>query len=142
MSAPVSPSVGVEDRVAVLDLYARQSHAVDGGDAPGWAGTFTADGVFESPTYQLVARGREELTEFARMSYTAARERGEQLRHHVGAVVIDVGGDDRLKAVAYLLIVATSAQGSRIERSVRIFDELVRTDPGWRVAVRKVVRDG
>jgi ketosteroid isomerase-like protein len=132
--------ISVEDRLAILDLYARQSHLIDGGDADGWAATFTADGVFESPTYRLTAVGHAELAGFAADSNGAALARGVQLRHWIGQVVIDPadGGADVL---AYLVIVATSREGSRIDRSVRVVDVLARTADGWRVASRKVFRD-
>jgi hypothetical protein len=132
--------ISVEDRLVILDLYARQSHLIDGGDADGWAATFTADGVFESPTYRLTAVGHAELARFAADSNGAALARGVQLRHWIGQVVIDPadGGADVL---AYLVIVATSCEGSRIDRSVRIVDVLTRTAHGWRVASRKVFRD-
>ncbi|HVW45177.1 MAG TPA: nuclear transport factor 2 family protein [Amycolatopsis sp.] len=131
-----------EDRLAVLDLYARQSHAIDGGDAAGWAATFTPGGSFESPTYRLVATGTAELTAFAADSNSAALARGEQLRHWISAVVLSHAGEDALAAQAYLLIIATSSAGSRIDRSVRLVDDLRRVDGEWLVTRRKVLRDG
>jgi ketosteroid isomerase-like protein len=136
----VGGEIAASDHLAVLTLFARQSHSIDGGDADGWADTFTPDGVFESPTFQLTARGRAELSAFATESNTAALARGEQLRHHVTAVLLEPAGD-QLRAASYLLIVATSAQGSRIDRSVRLIDTLTRTSQGWRVAHRSVIRD-
>jgi hypothetical protein len=132
--------ISVEDRLAILDLYARQSHLIDGGDAGGWAATFTAEGVFQSPTYRLTAAGPAELAKFAADSNGAALARGVQLRHWIGQVVIDPthGGAD---VRAYLVIVATSREGSRIDRSLRVVDVLARTAGGWRVDSRKVFRD-
>jgi ketosteroid isomerase-like protein len=133
-------AITVEDRLAIGDLYARQSHLIDGGDADGWAATFTADGVFESPTYRLTATGRAELAKFAADSNGAATARGVQLRHWIGQLVIDPT-DTGAGVLAYLVIVATSAEGSRIDRSLRVVDVLARTAGGWRVASRKVFRD-
>ena len=133
-------SLTLEDRLAILDLYARQSHLIDGGDADGWAATFTEDGAFESPTYRLTATGRAELAKFAADSNGAALARGVQLRHWIGQVVIDPtdGGAD---VQAYLVIVATSREGSRIDRSLQVIDVLARAGGAWRVASRKVFRD-
>jgi hypothetical protein len=133
--------IGVEDRLDLLDLYSRQAHLIDGGDAAGWAATFTADGSFESPTYGLKAVGRDALREFAEASNGAARARGEQLRHHASQVVIEAAGPARATVAAYLLIVATTTAGSRIDRSVRLFDELVKSGGRWLVGARLVVRD-
>ena len=130
----------VEDRLAVSDLYARQSHLIDGGDADGWAATFAVDGVFESPTYRLTATGRPELAKFAADSNGAARARGVQLRHWIGQLVIDPT-DGGANVQAYLIIVATTREGSRIDRSLRVVDTLSCAGGVWRVASRTVFRD-
>jgi hypothetical protein len=133
--------IGVEDRLDILDLYSRQSHLIDGGDSAGWAATFTEDGSFESPTYGLKAAGRDALREFAESSNGEARSRGEQLRHHASQIVISPAGPVSAAVTAYLLIVATAAAGTRIDRSVRMFDEVSKTGGRWLVGSRRVVRD-
>ena len=35
------------ERLAIMELFARYAHTVDGYDGPGWVNCFTADGVFE-----------------------------------------------------------------------------------------------
>src|SRR5215470_16358335 len=94
--------IPVGDRLDILDLYARQSHAVDAAQGEAWAATFTEDGVFESPTYSLTARGRRELADFARMSNKAAQGRGERFRHRVGEIMLTPVGGDNVEAIAYL----------------------------------------
>jgi hypothetical protein len=131
-----------EDRFGILDLYAAQSHRIDGGDAAGWAATFTDDGTFVSPTYKLTATGRDELEAFAASSNSAALARGDQLRHLMDNLVFEPAGPDQIRVQAYLIIFATSTAGSRVDRTVRVFDELARIDGHWLVRVRKVVRDG
>src|SRR5690606_34346694 len=125
------------DRLRILELYAVQSHAVDSSDGDGWAATFTEDGVFESPTYQLVARGRAELAAFAQSSNDAAREKGIQYRHYINAVVLTSRNDYTVDAQAYLAIMATSNSGTVIERSLVLHDELMLTDSGWLFSSRK-----
>ena len=44
MAAPV---LGWEDKLAIMELLARYSHAIDDGDADGVAGCFVPDGVFK-----------------------------------------------------------------------------------------------
>jgi hypothetical protein len=132
----------IADRLEILDLYARQAHLIDGGDAAGWAATFTDQGVFESPTYRLTAVGRAELARFAADSNGAAWARGEQLRHWLDQVVVD-RTPEGAQVRAYLLIVATSSTTgtSRIDRSLRVTDELVQVDGRWLLASRRVLRD-
>ncbi|MES2169178.1 MAG: nuclear transport factor 2 family protein [Actinomycetota bacterium] len=130
-----------DDRLDILDLYARQSHAIDGGDSLGWARTFAANGRFESPTFRLTATGYEQLEQFAKSSNDAALARGEHLRHWIDAVVMTRVDELNAHAEAYLMIIATSIEGSRIDRSVRVIDDLVKTNGEWLLASRTVVRD-
>ncbi|SFW79004.1 nuclear transport factor 2 family protein [Amycolatopsis australiensis] len=126
--------VATEDVVAVHQLYGRQSHAIDSGDAAGWAATFTADGEFRSPTYPEPATGTAELTAFAERFHAA----GEHLRHVVSTIHVRPGATpDTLRADAYLQIVAST----HLVRLTVLDDELARTGGGWRVRRRTVHRD-
>ncbi|CAN5202122.1 hypothetical protein BH09ACT6_BH09ACT6_04940 [soil metagenome] len=138
---PEAARLPVEDRLDICDLYARQSHAIDGGDARQWALTFTIDGVFESPTFHLTAVGHQELEKFARESNDAALARGEQLRHWMNAIVILPRTSEEADVHAYLMIIATSSAGSRIDRSLRVEDVVSRADGEWLLAHRQVFRD-
>lgn len=139
--ANFSALITVEDRLAILDMFARQSHAIDGGDAAGWAATYALDGSFHSPTYQLTATGRPALTEFADNSNSGAKARGEQFRHHVSAVMLTPKSATEVSSVSYLMILATTVDGTRVDRSVRMFDELIKVQGEWLVASRTVLRD-
>ena len=72
-----------EDRDEILQLLYRYNHAIDSGDAEGWADTFTEDGSLDAAG-QLIS-GREALVEFA------SSVRG--LRHLVANPVVDISGD-------------------------------------------------
>ena len=104
--------------------------------------TFTADGVFESPTYRLTARGSDQLAEFARGSNDRARAEGRQFRHLISSIRLSPDGPDFVRSRAYLAILVTDAVGSRVDRSLVLEDTIVRTEAGWRVARRTVLRDG
>lgn len=142
--------IEVSDAVAsqVHRLYARQSRLIDEGDAQGWAATFTADGVFASPSYPEPVVGTAALVGFA-ADFRATGERTRtRLRHVITNVDVlpDPAGDpDRVRGLAYLQIVATPAgEESRLIRLTTITDDLVRdaaAPHGWRVARRRVRRD-
>lgn len=132
----------IGDRLAIEALYARQSHAVDESDGAGWAATFTAEGVFESPTYRLTARGTDELAAFARSSNERARAQGRQFRHVVSGIWLAPDGHDRVRGRAYLMILVTDGEGSRVDRSLVLEDTVILTEEGWRFALRSVHRDG
>lgn len=124
----------------VQHLYARQSLAVDGGDAAGWAATFTDDGVFESPTYERPVTGAVALEDFARRLHESA----PYLHHVVTNVCVDEVGDDHVEVRANLLIITThdlASGAARIERITTIHDRL-RRHPSLRLERRRVVRDG
>ena len=110
-----------EDRDEILQLMYRYNHAIDSGDAPGWAATFTADGVFD--VAGQLRSGRDELIAFA------ASVHG--LRHTVANPVIDVTGD-AATARAYFVVF----QGTGLAAIGTYQDEVVRTPDGWRFAKR------
>lgn len=141
MTAHDFHTIPLVDRLAIDDLYARQGQAIDGGDSAGWAATFTPDGVFESPTYALVAQGPQALAEFAARSNSAALGRGVQLRHWMTASVLTEAGAGRIRNSAYLMILATSVDSTTIDRSLTVDDTLERIDGEWLLASRVVQRD-
>lgn len=128
--------------LAVQALYARQSHLIDGGDASGWAATFTADGVFASPSYPEPVAGAEALTAFAAAFAAAGRASGDVQRHvvtNVDVLACD-GRDARVRA--YLQIIGTRpGEDARLVRLTTLDDRLVRDGDAWRVARRDVLRD-
>lgn len=123
-------------------LYARQSHLIDGGAADEWARTFTPDGEFRSPSYPAPVVGVEELTAFAERFFAAATAAGEVHRHVITNVDVEPDDGDTLAVRAYLQIVATVRGGqSRVVRFTTLTDRVVRHDGAWRIARRTVRRD-
>ncbi|MFD7076627.1 nuclear transport factor 2 family protein [Nocardioides sp. NPDC059952] len=126
--------------VEVQHFYGRQSLAIDRGEAADWAAMFTADGVFDSPTYPDPVVGTSALEEFARTVH-----RGNQHLHHIVTnVALDDVTDDAVLVRANLLIVTThdiTTGEARIERITTITDQFRRL-PELRLHHRLVVRDG
>jgi ketosteroid isomerase-like protein len=121
------PSV-TEDRDEILQLLYRYNHAIDSGDAEGWADTFTEDAVFDAFGGGEVITGREGLLAFA------ASVQG--IRHVVMNPLIDVSGDTA-KVRAYLMFL----MGATIAGVGVYDDEVVRTPQGWRFAKRVFTAD-
>jgi SnoaL-like domain len=69
-----------EDREKVRELFARFCHSIDEGRYEEWVGTFTSDGVFDSPVVGRHA-GREGLLKFTRD--LAASSMGEVKQRHL-----------------------------------------------------------
>jgi uncharacterized protein (TIGR02246 family) len=115
-----------EARDEILQLLYRYNHAIDSGDAEGWAALFTDDGVFE--VAGQVMSGREELVGFASSVHG--------LRHVVANPVIDVVGDTATVR-AYLFVFG----GTTMSISGSYEDQLVRQPDGWRFAKRSFAPD-
>ncbi|MEX0427388.1 SDR family oxidoreductase [Nocardioides sp. DS6] len=146
--ATQQPFGGVDQMTAVVvaAAYARQSRLIDSGEARGWAATFTADGVFDSPSYPEPVIGTEALERFAREYADRARATGVVMRHVVSNLEALAGPDPaRLMVLGYLQIVATPrGKDSRLVRFTTIEDDLVRDErapSGWLIARRVVRRD-
>lgn len=135
----------LETLLEVQHLYAAQSHAIDTGDAGTWADTFTADGEFDSPTYDEPVTGRAALVAFARDLHAAA----PHLHHVITNVLVRPAAEPGEYDVrANLLIVTThdlASGAARIDRVTTIDDRLRRAteDPrDLRLVRRRVTRDG
>lgn len=126
-------TLSTEDRLEIQELYARYNHALDFGDASGWAGCFTPDGVFASPNGSFT--GSEQLQQFA--NGFAERMTG---RHWTNNLVIDPAGEGAT-GKCYLMLYRLAEGGPSILTTGVYNDELVRTAAGWRFSKRTVVAD-
>lgn len=134
--------IETDTAVAVHLLYGRQSHAIDSGRARDWAETFTADGIFDSPSYPEPEVGTDALVAFAERFFDDARAADEKRRHVVTDVAVDAITDNELEVDCYLQIMATPRGGeTRIVRFTTVHDRIVRVGDRWRVAHRRVSRD-
>lgn len=124
--------LSTQDYVEIEQLYARYNHAIDSGDAAGWAATFVADGKFQ----QLA--GTEALKGFVR-NWVEARN-GANLRHWNSNLLITPSADGANGAVM-LMLLNVGAKPAAIAATGMYTDKLVRTDAGWRFASRMVKID-
>lgn len=123
-------------------LYGRQSHAIDSGRATEWAETFTADGVFDSPSYPEPEVGSDQLTAFAQRFFDSAADANERRRHVITNIAVDLVSVDELAVDCYLQIVATPRGGeTRLVRFTSVRDRVVRVNDRWRIQHRTVTRD-
>jgi len=133
------------DSTTVADiqlLYGRQSHAIDSGRAAEWAETFTANGVFDSPSYPEPEVGSDQLTAFAQRFFDSAIESNEKRRHVITNIAVNLVSVDELIVDCYLQIMATPRGGdTRLVRFTSVRDHVVRVDDRWRIQHRTVSRD-
>ena len=91
-------TLSLEDRLAILDLAARYSHAWDYGDVEAWVRTFTADGLITNG--ESTVRGTEELRGFAEN-----HARGDLSGRHWTSNHVITGDGETATHSCYLLIV-------------------------------------
>ncbi|MEE8422019.1 MAG: nuclear transport factor 2 family protein [Dehalococcoidia bacterium] len=103
-----------DDIVAIQQLVARYNHAIDGGDAEGWANCFTAEASFQISGREPTV-GREALAEIV-------RRRADGSRHVTTNMLIEGdGGTATMRA--YLTVLrerAVSVTGSYTDRLVKV----------------------
>lgn len=137
-----STRVPAEVLADIQQLYAHQSHHIDSGRRRQWAKTFTADGVFDSPSYPEPIRGTAALEDFVAHFHENSAAHGQTRRHIVDNIAVDMAGDGRLTVQAYISIVATSGDGQvRVLRLTSANDEVVHEAGRWRIARRTIRRD-
>ncbi|HEV3109048.1 MAG TPA: nuclear transport factor 2 family protein [Candidatus Binataceae bacterium] len=93
-----------EDREKVRELFARFCHSIDEGRYEEWVGTFTPDGVFDSPVAGRHA-GREGLLKFTRE--LTASEMGKARQRHLVTNLIMSLEPDRGTALCNLTVYVT-----------------------------------
>src|SRR5436190_3233780 len=85
-----------QDYVDIQQLYARYNLAIDTGDGEGWAGTFTADGVFNSSN-----KGHDGLVQFIK---DWREKRDGANRRHLNSNLVLKATQDGASASIYLLL--------------------------------------
>lgn len=122
-----------QDYVEIQQLYARYNHAIDSGDAEGWAGTFTPDGVFNQRF-----TGREGLLEF--MKQWKEKMNGANRRHWNSNLLITPSAEGASGKVL-LMLLDVSTRPPSIIMTGQYTDVLVKTANGWRFKSRDVKND-
>ncbi|HRC63090.1 MAG TPA: nuclear transport factor 2 family protein [Dehalococcoidia bacterium] len=126
-------TLSLEDRLDILDLAARYSHASDHGDGRALADTFTEDGIFEGAGEPRRGRAAHEA------ATNALAASGLVLRHFVSNPVIEGDGD---RATMRLYVEVKNLADPTTPMLVGCYyDELQRIDGRWKFARRRVETD-
>lgn len=137
-----------DDRALIEDLQARYLFAFDFGDAEGYAGTFTTDGVLNFGWGDVI--GREAIAAFivdGRESTLAARantpegERPSIGRHIISNIVISIDGDTA-HGVAYWTHMTSGSDGrGTVDFFGHYEDDMVKVDGEWLFSRRHVYNE-
>jgi hypothetical protein len=128
-----APALTTQDYADIQQLYARYNLAIDTGDAEGWAGTFTPDGVFNNTN-----RGRDALVQFV---HDWREKRDGANRRHLNSNMVLSPTADGAKGTIYLLLLNVGVRPATIATTGIYEDVLVRTPQGWRFRSRVVHAD-
>jgi len=135
LALPVSAEpMSAQDYAEIQQLYAKYNHAIDSGDAEGYADTFTADGVFNNNA------GRAALVKFINETWIG-RMNGAQ-RQHWNSNLLIKGDAKAATGSVYLMLVDLSTKPASIMMMGTYADELVKTPQGWRFTKRQTQRAG
>jgi 3-phenylpropionate/cinnamic acid dioxygenase small subunit len=133
----------VEDRLEILDLLARYSHAVDDGAAEDYVGCFTDDGAFHGRVGmpdEIHVEGRAALLAFAE-SFVARRGLTQNRHIQTNTTVLEQT-DTTARARTYLLVMQTRGVNPPEPGLTSVYeDQLAKTDKGWRIQLRRAIPD-
>jgi hypothetical protein len=121
-----------QDYLQIEQLYAAYNHAIDSGDAEGWANTFTPDGVFSNRF-----TGRDALMGFVK----SWQERGGASRRHWNSNLRVVATAEGASGSVYLMLWDVGQKPATIVSTGKYEDVLVNTATGWRFKSRVVKGD-
>ena len=133
-------ALSTQDRLDVMDLVARYAECVDSGDAAGYAGLFTADGVVEHSAGSV--RGRGEIEPWVAGLVAENRVgKASKLKHVMGLPVIR-GDGERATARTYVTIPRHMDSGEIVIRLAgTYFDDCVKVGGEWLIAKRVIELD-
>jgi uncharacterized protein (TIGR02246 family) len=132
----MTAALSTDDILAIQQLAASYNHAVDNGDGPRFAGTFTTDGILEVGGNSI--KGQDALAEFATSVPTGL----PCPRHVASNLLIEGSGDDAsLRAYVHVYILRGEPPTATVATSGRYEDRLRRIDGEWRFAHRVFTAD-
>lgn len=125
--------ISIEDRFAILDLFAHYAWAYDQGFAEEYAECFTPDGTMETGTG--ISRGRAEIREMIKI-YIARR--GANARQHRNDNFIFIGGGNACTVHSYWAVLEhrVTENTYHLQNMGLYVTDCVKTAEGWRIARR------
>jgi len=130
---PRKGSLTADDYIEIQQLYAQYNNAIDSGDAEGYAGRYTPDGVFNT------FAGHDALVGFIHRWKESMN--GGNMRHWNTNLAI-TGTPEGANGSVYLLLVDVSVRPPVIRTAAKYEDQLVKTPQGWRFKKRVTKAEG
>ena len=129
-------TTSAEDRLALVELVARWSHAADERDTAAVRRLLTDDAEIHVPD-SPATQGADAVATRA-----TAAPANQQLRRHVRNTVIDELTDDNASTRSYYLLTTSIDGGRPTTLATGVYtDRMRRTADGWRISERRVRHD-
>jgi uncharacterized protein (TIGR02246 family) len=134
----------LKDKLEILDLIGRYSHAADGDDPEKYADLFTSDGIFHGRAGQpdeIILKGRDKLKKF---HSNVVKRRGEtRTRHHQSTTIFLELNKTRALTRTYLMTTTRVKDLPEVQVGLTSVyeDEMVNTPSGWRIKYRLIYPD-
>ena len=122
-----------EDRLAILDLVARYSHAWDYHEVETWLSTFTPDGTLTDGRQTI--RGTEELRAFAEHHARSDLPDRQWTSNHL------ISGDGETATHSCYLLIVKVTEAPAVSAAGIYRDRLRKVDGQWRFVRREVTRE-
>lgn len=134
-------TISAQAYVDIQNLYASYNICSDAGDAEGFAGCFTEDGVLRVDAADLTVQGRDNFREFKRKE--ASGRTDKYRRHWNGSIHLEKIDDDTVRGRCYLVAYQGVPRSMPQITDCAVYeDTIVRVDDEWRFAERKLMVDG
>lgn len=121
--------LGIEDRLDILDLFARYCQYIDAGRAAEWVDLFTPDGCFDI-VGQMRLNGAEQL---AGMPAMLAENSNGKWRHQITDIVIDPGAAADTARVSASGLVTDWNEGGRVLMFSNYHADLRKSGVRWKI---------
>jgi 3-phenylpropionate/cinnamic acid dioxygenase small subunit len=134
-------AVSDPDRSQIMDLIQRYSHTVDSRDVDGFVSLFIEDcrwaAMLSKNPFVLDSRIKLRQYLVERLKYFA--DRNIQTRHLQTNTLLTRISDDRVSGITYLTLICQvkGEQTPRLVTTGLYKDEFVKTEVGWKFAVRE-----
>ena len=127
-------ALSTDDKLEIHELAHRYNHAVDSGDGPAYAGTFTEDGVMQAGDIKF--EGAEALEQFA----NGFGKSPNSPRHVISNIIVE-GDGDHATLKAYIQMFTTENGQTQLAVIGKYDDELIKKDGKWRFVRREFTAD-
>jgi len=132
-------SLSLEDRMDILELFARYAWAYDGGDAEAYVRVFTEDAVLADEN-GVLGTGHAEIGK-AMMSFVDGWKGG--ISRHLNDQHVFYGNAQEATVYCYWAVAVTNSQDGKtdwLSKGVYV-TEVVKTDDAWLIKKRTFYRD-